>query len=108
MTLQEKVLGYLGLAQRGRKLVSGEFSTEDAVKKGKACVVIIAGDASENTKKQFRNMCDFYQVPCYEFADKETLGHAVGKELRASLALTDAGLTKAVCKVLQKESEQGR
>ncbi len=105
MSVEEKVFGYLGLAQRAGKMESGEFSTEEAVKRKKACMVLIAGDASDNTKKKFRNMCEFYQVPYYEFADKVSLGHAVGKEFRASLALTDAGLAKAVTCTLQKESK---
>ncbi len=105
MTVEEKVFGYLGLAQRAGRVESGEFSTEEAVKRKKAAAVLIACDASANTKKKFRNMCEFYQVPCYEFADKVSLGHAVGKEYRASLAMTDAGLAKAVTRTLQKESE---
>ena len=51
----DKVLQMLGLAARGRKIESGEFSTEKAVKEGKAGLVIVAKDASDNTKKLFRN-----------------------------------------------------
>lgn len=64
----DKVLQMLGLAARGRKIESGEFSTEKAVKAGKAGLVIVAKDASDNTKKLFRNMCAFYEVPYYEYA----------------------------------------
>jgi ribosomal protein L7Ae-like RNA K-turn-binding protein len=60
--------------------------------------VIVAGDASGNTQKKFRNMCDFYQVPLTVYGDKDTLGHAMGKEMRASLAVTDEGLAKAIVK----------
>ncbi len=105
MNTDEKVYGYLGLAQRAGKIVSGEFSTEEAVKKAKAHLVLIAGDASNNTKKKFKNMCEYYQVPCYEFADKDSLGHAMGKEFRASLAVTDAGLSKAVIRTLTMKSK---
>ena len=49
----------IGLAQKAGKIVSGEFATEKAVKTGKAALVIVAGDASENTKKMFTNMCAF-------------------------------------------------
>lgn len=86
----------LGLAARGRKTQSGEFAAERAVKNGSAELVIVAGDASENTKKSFRNMCTYYEVPYYEYGTKETLGYCIGKECRASLAVTDAGLAKAV------------
>ena len=42
---QNKIYSLLGLAMRGRNLVSGEFQTEDAVKKGSAMLVIVAEDA---------------------------------------------------------------
>ena len=74
----DKVLQMLGLAARGRKIESGEFSTEKAVKEGKAGLVIVAKDASDNTKKLFRNMCAFYEVPYYEYAVKEDLGRCIG------------------------------
>ena len=53
-----KVLSLIGLATKAGKTASGEFLTEREVKSGKAALVIVAGDASENTKKKFRNMCD--------------------------------------------------
>lgn len=56
---QDKALAMIGLAQKAGKIVSGEFATEKAVKTGKAALVIVAGDASENTKKMFTNMCAF-------------------------------------------------
>lgn len=86
----------LGLATKAGKTVTGEFSTEKAVKEGRACLVVVATDASDNTKKKFRNMCDYYQVMMKEFSDKDSLGNACGKEFRASLAVTDSGLAKAV------------
>ena len=58
-----RVLSLLGLSKKAGRLVSGEFSTETAVKTGKACLVLVSREASENTKKKFRNMCDYYRVP---------------------------------------------
>ena len=77
-----------------------EFSTEKEVKTGYAELVIVATDASENTKKKFKNMCDFYEVPIYFYGDKEALGRAMGKEFRASLAVTDLGFAKGIIKHL--------
>lgn len=93
---KNKALSMLGIATKAGKIVTGEFSTEKAVKEGKACIVVIAADASDNTKKKFRNMCDYYHVTMKEFADKDLLGKACGKEFRASLAVTDTGLAKAI------------
>ena len=103
MKENSKILGLLGLATKAGKAKSGEFSTEKAVKSGQASLVIVSRDASENTKKMFRNMCTYYEVPLYFFGEKETLGHAMGKEFRASLAVLDEGFAKAIEKCLMNE-----
>lgn len=100
--MNDKILSLLGLAARGRNLVSGEFSTEKAVKEGKAALVIVGSDASDNTRKMFTNMCTFYKTPIYFYADKEMLGRAIGKEMRASVAVTDPGMAANIIKHLEE------
>lgn len=100
---ENKVLAYIGLATKAGKVASGEFSTEKAVKEKKARLVIVAMDASDNTKKMFTNMCTYYKVPIYFMADKETLGHAMGKQFRASLAVNDQGFANAMIKTFDKQ-----
>ena len=104
---KNKFLSYIGIATKARKTVSGEFSTEKAVKEHKAQLVIVATDASDNTKKMFTNMCTYYKVPINFFGDKSELGHAMGKEFRASLAMLDKGLADAAVKQLKIGMESG-
>ena len=96
----DRVLSMLGIAAKSGSVVSGEFSTEKAVKTGKAFLVIVSEEASENTKKAFKNMTDFYEVPLYFYGTKEALGRAIGKEFRASIAIIDENLANAVEKKL--------
>lgn len=98
---QDKVLSLIGLAQRAGKVASGEFATEKAVKSGNAYLVFVANDSSDNTKKMFTNMCSFYKVPIYFYSDKETLGHAIGKQFRASLAILDEGFKNTIIKNME-------
>ncbi len=100
---QDKILSLVGMATRAGKTASGEFCTEKEVKSGKAFLVLVAEDASDNTKKMFRNMCEFYHVPMYCYGDKVSLGHAMGKEFRASLAVTDEGFAKGIIKKINHE-----
>lgn len=100
---QNKILSLLGLATKAGKTASGEFSTEKAVKSGTACLVIVSEEASDNTKKMFSNMCTYYKVPLYFFGAKESLGHAIGKEFRASVAILDDGFAKAIEKQLKTQ-----
>lgn len=102
---QNKILSMVGLAVRAGKVVSGEFMTEKAIKSFDAELVILAKDASENTKKKFQNMCEFYETPLIYYSDKDEIGAAIGKEFRVSLAITDEGFSKAITKLF--ETEQG-
>ena len=104
--MMDRVLSMIGIAAKSGNVVSGEFSTEKAVKTGSAFLVIVSEEASENTKKHFTDMTSFYEVPIYFYGDKESLGRAIGKEFRASLAIVDENLAKAVeTKLLQNKTE---
>ena len=94
MSKRDKVLSLIGLAMKAGKCVSGETMTESETKSGKAKFVIVAGDASENTKKKFGDMCKFY-----------TSGHAMGKEYRASLATLDEGCADGIQRELKNRED---
>ena len=98
----DRIFSMIGMAMKAGKVVSGEFATEKAVKTGKAFLVVVSVAASDNTKKMFRNMCSFYEVPMYTYGTKEDLGHSMGKEFRASLAVTDEGFAKSIKKRLDE------
>lgn len=96
----------LGLAMRAGKIASGGFKVEECVKNGKAHLVIIAQDASDNTKKMFQNMCSYYHVPIIFYSNRNDLGHTIGKEYRASLAVLDEGFVKSILTKLEDVGEQ--
>ena len=98
----DPVLQLLGLAQKAGFVKSGEFMTETSIKEGKAWLCIVAKDASDNTRKKFSDACSYRKVPFMEYSDKETLGHAIGKEFRSCLCITDQGFARQ----LQIKSDQ--
>ncbi len=95
-----KIYSMLGLCMRAGKLKSGEFSVLEAIRHGMAELVIISEDASDNTKKKFNDKCSYYNVPMIYFGNKEELGHAIGKDVRTSLAVLDEGFAKSLRKNL--------
>lgn len=101
----KRILSMFGLAARAGKLASGEFQTETAVKSGTAFLVVVANDASDNTRKLFHDKCSFYKVPVIILGTKEELGHAIGKEFRASVAILDEGFAGAVMKKIESLSQ---
>ncbi len=99
---KDKVLRLIGLAMKAGKVVSGEFSVEKCIKSGKAKLVIVAADASENTKKKFEDKCKFYNVPILIYSTKEDLGIALGKGLRSSMTLTEDGFKNVILKITEE------
>ena len=104
--MTDAVLALLGISAKGGRVKSGEFSVEESIKSFKAFLVIIAADASENTTKKFTDMCTYREIPFYRYATKETLGRALGKDIRSTCAVTDEGLAKALIKKLVATEEK--
>lgn len=100
-----RILSVLSLAQKAGRVASGEFAVEQSVKEGSACLVIVAEDASENTKKKMTNMTDYYEVPLSFYADKEQLGGCIGKEYRSMVAVKDPGFADSIRKKLSQEGK---
>ncbi|SCX86843.1 MULTISPECIES: L7Ae/L30e/S12e/Gadd45 family ribosomal protein [Pseudobutyrivibrio] len=92
----DKALNMISLAMKAGALASGEFACEEAIKGGTGFLCIVATDASANTKKSFSNSCEFYGVDYVEYGTKESLGHAIGKEYRASIVVCDENLSLSI------------
>ena len=92
----DKALNMISLSMKAGALVSGEFACEQAIKDGSGYLCIVATDASANTKKSFSNSCEFYEVEYVEYGTKESLGHAIGKEYRASIVVCDENLSLSI------------
>ena len=99
---KDKVLRLIGLAMKAGKVVSGEFSVEKCIKSGKAKLVIVAADASENTKKKFEDNNNIYGNTIFRNSTKEDLGMILGKGLRSSITLTEDGFKNAILKITEE------
>ncbi len=102
---KDRILSMLGLAAKAGKIASGEFQADKAIKERKAYLVIVAIDASDNTKKDFSDACNYYKVPFKLRGSKDDLGRSIGKDYRAVVAVTDEGFARAI---LRKEETDGQ
>ncbi len=94
--LNGKFLGMLGLAKRAGKVITGEDLCSKAVKNGVSKLIIIARDASDNTKKSITDSCKFYNVKYIESATKAELGKFTGADSRAVVSVNDDNFAKAI------------
>ena len=100
---KSRITSLLGMAMKAGKISSGEFKTMDAVKSGESFLVIVAEDASENTKKKFRDKCAYRDIPCMCYADRDILGACIGRQFRACLSVNDRGFAEAIVRAVREE-----
>ena len=75
-----KALSAMGLARRAGKLNWGYDTVVEAMKTGACCLVIIAGDLSDKTKKNVRFEAERSHVQCIETAfSMEEISAAIGR-----------------------------
>lgn len=103
----DRQLSMVSLAMKAGKVLSGEFSVEKGLKEGRVVLCIVAEDASDNTKKKFRNMCNYRSIDIIVLSDKEQLGRTIGRQQRATLGITDEGFKKGILKHHRGEMMNG-
>lgn len=103
----DRQLSMVSLAMKAGKVLSGEFSVEKGLKEGQVVLCIVAEDASDNTKKKFKNMCTYRSIDMIELTDKEQLGRTIGRQQRAVLGITDEGFKKGILKHHRGEKMNG-
>ena len=97
---QNQWMSLLGLANRARKIISGEELTVKQIQSGKARLILLSADASENTTKKITDKCNSYQVPYKIVENRHLLGQAIGKEARVVVAVLDDGFAKKMVTLL--------
>lgn len=93
---------YLSLAQKANKVASGSKVLE-TIRANKAYLVLVASDASDNTKKQLFNKSKYYGVECLSICDSQKLSIAIGKASRMYLAITDENLARMIKSKIEEE-----
>ena len=96
----KKIDSYIGLAMRAGKVVSGDDTTLKELKKGKVHLVIVADDASDNTKKLFEDKSSYRKVDLIYFSTKINLGLSIGKSPRAVIGIKDKSLAKKITELM--------
>lgn len=95
-------LNSLSLAQKAGKVVHGS-KVLDSIRANKAYLVLVASDASANTKKKMFDKSKYYNIECLEITDSITLSNTVGKIGRMYLAITDENFAKMILNKLKEE-----
>jgi ribosomal protein L7Ae-like RNA K-turn-binding protein len=93
-------MSILGIANRARKIISGEELSVKEIRSGKAKLVLLSADSSANTTKKITDKCKSYHVPLKIVENRFLLGNAIGKEARVVVAVLDDGFAKKLLTML--------
>lgn len=99
--MSNEIYPFLGLMQKSGNLSSGGEIVEKEIRKGNCLLLIIAEDASENTKKKFKGLAELHNINYVIFGNKEELGFFIGKNERSTLAVKDSGMAEALIKKIR-------
>ena len=89
----DRALNYLALARKARLVELGEEPVGAAARAQKACLVVVAKDASDHSWRRAKSFVAGTNQQCLRLAyTKDELGMAVGRQDLAMAAFTDSGL----------------
>lgn len=89
--MEDKIVNLLTLAMKSGSVVSGEDTCMSYLKKDAIYLMVIAKDASENTKKKFKDKASYRNIPIRFWKEKNILGNFIGKGPRTVVGIIDKG-----------------
>lgn len=92
----DKVLQMLGLCKKAGRIADGAFLAEKAIRDGRAVLIIVSNDASDNVKKKFDNASKYYKIDYMQYSTKEEIGKSLGLSPIAVCAVCDEGFKEAI------------
>ncbi len=97
----EHILTLLGLSLRGGRLAVGEEPVGDAAQRRAARLVLLAADASDNTRRRAARFAQTGECLSLDLPfSKAEMGRALGRPPVALAAMTDTGLAAALVRRL--------
>lgn len=95
--MQAEILRFLGLMRRAGKLSVGETGTGQSARAGKAALILLAADASDNARDRASGFAHRAQVPLVRLkANKTELADALHVAGGAMAAICDKGFAQAL------------
>lgn len=99
-----KALNYLGIARKAGWIELGEENTGIAARGGKARLVILASDASDNARRRAEGFAARTNTPLLTVPfTKAEISGITGKSGCSMAALTDIGLAHSFASALERE-----
>ncbi|MDO4868861.1 MAG: ribosomal L7Ae/L30e/S12e/Gadd45 family protein [Bacillota bacterium] len=101
--MKNKVLTYMGFAKRSGNLVSGVNTCSFNISKGKAKLIILAEDISENSEKKIMKDVRKHSVDHIKYGSSDELSHATGTVGRTVFAVLDSHFAETIKSEIERD-----
>ena len=99
-----KFFNFLGLAKRSGSVIEGYSKCDEERNRKNIFLFIISNDASNSTKKKFKNHCLTKNIVFIEDFSKEELGSSIGRDEVKILAITDKNIANKLYTLYEEQS----
>ena len=90
--MRGRILGYLGLANRAGKVISGGSMVSDATRSGqKPGLILLAKDVSPSIGDKIVSLAAVHRIACIHIMTKDDFGAILGKAPRSAVAIKTGG-----------------
>ena len=104
----DRILNLLGLGARAGNVLPGTERVREAVRGGGAHFVILAADASDNSRGKLLPLLEATGTPYTTKFDRLELGTAIGRAPASAIGVVDAALARRIRTLLEEaDAEHG-
>lgn len=105
MDNRSKIISMIGMANKAKKIVSGEESVRSSIRMKKVKLVIVTEDASYNTKKRFSYCAHYYNIPYCFYLNKDEMAKSIGGKIRSVIGVIDENFSNQIKKLIDSTLE---
>ncbi len=106
--MADAVLNLIGLARKAGLVDSGDAAVRRSIGRGRARLVILAGDAARGTREVFGRLARDAGIPLVLYGTRESLGMILGKPIRSVVAVADDNFARGIVKAIERGEVNGK
>lgn len=93
--MRDRILGYIGLANKAGKVLSGGTLVSEAIRsKNKPGLILVAADVSEAIGEKIVVLAEVNRIRCEQLLSKDDFGAILGKAPRSAVAIRQGGFVE--------------
>lgn len=100
---ESRIYSFLSISKKAGKLTAGYNNCENDIKNARCKLVIIAEDASLNTRNKFTAICSQRNITFVVFGRKEKLGSCIGRDDVSVMGIKDESMSRVVLNMMKQQ-----